>query len=241
MTTCPSCGSETAAGATCVVCGAEPTTATVPALDGDTRRDDDPGRDDRADTPSADGPMDPADDDDVVAAVGVPVMAGAPSAPPDPGGPGAGPPPAPDAGTPHTPHGPPASPMWPATPSPHPDAVVITESSRNWAMIAHLSALVAAGVGGLSVLGPLVVWLVRKDQDRFVRHHAVEALNFNLSVMLYMVLGIALAFTVVGLVVVIPAAIIGFFVWFVTSIVAAVKAQRGEGYRYPLTIRLIRE
>nr|WP_274387843.1 DUF4870 domain-containing protein [Salsipaludibacter albus] len=117
----------------------------------------------------------------------------------------------------------------------------VTESERNWGMVAHLSSLVAAGIGGMGFLGPLIVWLVKKDDSRFVRHHAVEALNFNLSLLLYTLLMVMVGLTIVGLVVAIPAAVIGLVLWFVASIVAAVKAQRGEAYRYPLTIRLVRE
>lgn len=222
MTTCPTCGSETAAGATCVVCGADPTAAATEMTTDDFDVED----------------ADPGTDDEATMTVGVPVGAGVSSGG-DAAHEGAGEAP---------PTGPSAAPVmaataaaWPATPPPHPDAIAVSEASRNWGMIAHLSALVAAGVGGLSFLGPLIVWLVRKDQDRFVAHHAVEALNFNLSLLLYALLAGVLVFTVVGIPLAILMALIGFPVWFIVSIVAAVKAQRGEGYRYPLTIRLIRE
>src|SRR3712207_5449439 len=59
--------------------------------------------------------------------------------------------------------------------------------SRNWAMAAHLSALVAAFVA-LAFLGPLLVYVVRRD-DPFVRAHATEALNFNLSMLIYAIVG----------------------------------------------------
>ncbi|MBY5162529.1 DUF4870 domain-containing protein [Salsipaludibacter albus] len=147
-------------------------------------------------------------------------------------------PPPPDAPAP-----PPSAPTGPGTAlqPPSPDALPVTESERNWGMVAHLSSLVAAGIGGMGFLGPLIVWLVKKDDSRFVRHHAVEALNFNLSLLLYTLLMVMVGLTIVGLVVAIPAAVIGLVLWFVASIVAAVKAQRGEAYRYPLTIRLVRE
>lgn len=119
-------------------------------------------------------------------------------------------------------------------------AIPVTEESRNWALVAHLSGLVSAGLGGLIFLGPLLVWLLKKDDDPFVAHHAAEALNFNLSMTAYSVLAILAGLTIIGLVVAIPAFVVGAVIWFVTSIVAAIRANRGESYRYPLTIRFVR-
>ena len=114
------------------------------------------------------------------------------------------------------------------------------DDSRNWAVAAHLSALLSLVIG-ISFVGPLVIYIAKKD-DPFVRRHAAEALNFNLSVLLYaIVLGIAtfvLIFVVVGLAL-IPVLILGFIAWIVLVCFAAVKAGQGEEYRYPLTIRLV--
>ena len=75
-----------------------------------------------------------------------------------------------------------------------------------------------------------------------MRRHAAEALNFNLSIMLYtVVLAIAtlvLLFVLVGILL-IPLFIVLFAGWIIFSIVAAVAASRGEEYRYPLTIRFV--
>ena len=113
------------------------------------------------------------------------------------------------------------------------------DDSRTWALAAHLSALLSLVIG-LSFIGPLVVYLVKKD-DPFVRRHAAEALNFNLSVLLYaIVLGLVtfvLIFVVVGLAL-IPVLILGFLAWIVLVCLAAAKAGQGQEYRYPLTIRL---
>lgn len=112
--------------------------------------------------------------------------------------------------------------------------------STGWAALAHLSALVALVVGFVFV-GPLIVYLVKKD-DPFVRRHAAEALNFNLSVTIYAVVGsivmILLMFVLVGLLL-IPFAIAAVVAWIVFVIIAGVKASRGEDYRYPLTIRFV--
>ena len=113
------------------------------------------------------------------------------------------------------------------------------DDSRTWALVAHLSAL--ALFIGFPIVGPLVVYVAKKD-DPFVRRHAAEALNFNISVLIYsIVLGIAtfvLIFVVVGLAL-IPVLILGFLAWLGLTILAASKAGQGEEYRYPLTIRFV--
>ena len=115
-----------------------------------------------------------------------------------------------------------------------------SSDARNWAMAAHLSALVAAFVA-LAFLGPLLVYVVRRD-DPFVRAHATEALNFNLSMLLYAVVGGAmlalLIILVVGLLL-LPLVIAAGIAWIVLVVNAAIKASRGEPYRYPLTIRFV--
>lgn len=115
-------------------------------------------------------------------------------------------------------------------------------NARQWAMFAHLSAILASVVGGLSFLGPMLIYLIKKDEHPFIADQAREALNFNLSFLIY-----ALALGIVSLLLLIF--IIGFFLFFlffpmaiaglVLSIVGAVKANNGEAYRYPLTIRMI--
>jgi uncharacterized Tic20 family protein len=115
------------------------------------------------------------------------------------------------------------------------------DDSRNYALAAHLSAPLSLFVG-FPFIGPLVVYLVKKD-DPFVRRHAAEALNFNLSIMLYgVILGIVtviLLFFVVGLLLIPLFAVLG-IVWIVFTCVAATRAGQGEEYRYPLTIRFVR-
>ncbi len=106
---------------------------------------------------------------------------------------------------------------------------------RNWALAAHLSAFAGAWVA-LAFLGPLVVWLVKRDDHPFIATHAREALNFNLSVLLYAVVGFVLIFVFVGFLL-LP--LIG-LMWLVFTIVAAIRASNGQPYRYPLTVRFVR-
>lgn len=150
------------------------------------------------------------------------------------------PPPPPASGEPPPSGGPPA----PQTAGgPHPSGV--PSESRNWAMGAHLSAFVGAWVA-LAFVGPLVIWLIRREQgDAFAEQHAKEALNFNLSMLIYLVVGgivggiLTLVTLGIGLIVLLPVALALLAVWVVCTILAAVKASNGESYRYPVTLRLV--
>jgi hypothetical protein len=105
---------------------------------------------------------------------------------------------------------------------------------RNWAVAAHLSGFVAAYLA-LGFLGPLVVLLAAGNRSPYIRRHAVEALNFNLSVLLYLVVSAILVLVLIG----IPMLLALGLLYLVTTIQGALAASRGEEYRYPLTIRFI--
>ncbi|MBJ7331616.1 MAG: DUF4870 domain-containing protein [Solirubrobacteraceae bacterium] len=114
---------------------------------------------------------------------------------------------------------------------------------KTWAVLAHASALVASFFA-LAFLGPLVVYLIKKDESPVVRAHAVAALNFQLSWLLWgLILGLAtviLLFVLVG-VVLLPVLFIGAVAWFVLVIIASVKAGNGEPpMKYPLTIDFVK-
>lgn len=115
-----------------------------------------------------------------------------------------------------------------------------TSDERTWATISHLSAFAGYVTLAGFVVGPLVVWLVKKDQLPFVNDQGKEALNFNISLAIYALIGVALAATVIGLVIAIPlwaALVIGQIVF---AIVAGINANNGVAYRYPLTLRLVK-
>lgn len=123
-------------------------------------------------------------------------------------------------------------------PGAHPSG--LPSEVRNWAMAAHLSAFLGAFVA-LAVLGPLVVWLIRREVDGFSEEHAREALNFNLTLLLVLVVGIVASILTlgIGLVVVVPVGLIVGLAWIVLTIIATVRASEGSSYRYPLTIRFV--
>ncbi len=132
---------------------------------------------------------------------------------------------------PHTPTG--SSTSWSSY---IPSKPITGDDERNWAMGAHLSSFVALFFFGLSFLGPLTVLLVAGNRSPFVRRHAVEALNFNVSVLLYAVTSIVLMIVLIG----IPLFLGLVALYLVTVIVGAVAAARGEDYRYPLSLRFVK-
>ena len=109
------------------------------------------------------------------------------------------------------------------------------EQERLWAMLAHLLSFVAAYIA-LGFLAPLIVLLVFGPRSAYVRAHAVESLNFNLSWLIYAIVGLVLIFVAIGVVVLIALGI----AYVVLVIIASVRANNGEFFRYPLTIRFIR-
>lgn len=129
------------------------------------------------------------------------------------------------------------------TPPPVPPGVDggVSSEERTWALIAHLSTFTAfiSGIG--FVLGPLVVWLIKRETMPFTAEHAREALNFNITIALVAVaLWIVTIITFgIGLLLTIPAGLALFVAWIVLTIIAAINANNGQPYRYPLTLRLI--
>lgn len=115
---------------------------------------------------------------------------------------------------------------------------------RTWGMLTHISALVAwlVTAGTLSFLGPLVVYVMYKDRSVFVREHATEALNFQLSLYIYTAVGILLSIITLGLglIIVLPVAVLGAIAAIIFMIIGTVAASDGRPFRYPLTIRLVK-
>ena len=108
------------------------------------------------------------------------------------------------------------------------------DQERLWAMLAHLLSFVAAYLF-LGFVAPLIVLLVFGQRSAFVRANAVESLNFNLTWLLYAIIGVVLALLVIGFLILIALGI----AYVVLVIIASVRANNGEFFRYPLTIRFI--
>ena len=140
-------------------------------------------------------------------------------------------PPAPEAPTPSAPASAPG-------PEVRPDGTVDpVKRGHTWGTVCHLSALAGyAGVPLGYVLGPLVVWLCTRDKYAYADDQGKEALNFQLTVLVLTLVCLPLICLCVG--VVLLAALHLFNLIFI--VVAAIKASRGEAFRYPLCIRFLR-
>lgn len=117
----------------------------------------------------------------------------------------------------------------------------VGSEERNWALFGHLSAFSAFITGFGCILGPLIIWLVKRDTMPFAADQAKEALNFNITLLIVGIgLGIFSVVTLgIGLIVALPAFLVLFIGWIILTIVGAVNANNGVLYRYPLTLRLI--
>jgi len=106
---------------------------------------------------------------------------------------------------------------------------------RMWAMFCQLSTLAGYVMPFGNIVGPLVVWMIKKDEYPLVDDQGKEALNFQISITIWMIISLLLCFVLVGIPILIG---LGIFDLIVT-IIAAVQANSGNYYRYPLTIRFI--
>jgi uncharacterized protein len=104
------------------------------------------------------------------------------------------------------------------------------QDEKTWATLVHLSAFVAYIVA-IPLLGPLIIYLVLRDRGPFIRHHAAQAVNFQIIIIIAYLVSLALTFVLIG----IPLLIITAIVAIVFQIQAAMAANRGEWYRYPMT------
>ena len=109
------------------------------------------------------------------------------------------------------------------------------KEERNLGMACHLLALAGLVLPLGNIIGPLIMWLVKREVSAFVNEQGKEALNFNITIAIAGFVSFLLTFVVIG-VLLLPAV---FIFWIVMTIIAAVKSSGGEHYRYPLTLRLI--
>jgi uncharacterized Tic20 family protein len=106
---------------------------------------------------------------------------------------------------------------------------------RMWAMFCHLSGLAGFIFPFGNIIAPLVIWLIKKEEYELVNDQGKEAINFQISMTIYIIASIILIFIVIG----IPLLIILGIFSLIVVIIASIKANEGEKYRYPLTIRFL--
>jgi hypothetical protein len=106
----------------------------------------------------------------------------------------------------------------------------VSQDDKNIALLTHLGGIF------FSFLPALIVWLLKKDQSPFLADQAKEALNFQITVIIGIAIGIVLTVILIGVLIIWGVAIANL----ILCIVAAVKASSGEQYRYPFALRLIK-
>ena len=109
-----------------------------------------------------------------------------------------------------------------------------TPDERNWALGSHIGCLLGAWIA-MAFLVPLLVMLIKGNESGFVRAHAVESLNFQLSMLIYGFAGFLLIFVGIGILVLPVLAVL----WLVFVVTATMRASEGRLYRYPITIRFV--
>ncbi len=130
----------------------------------------------------------------------------------------------------------------PETVQESPGSKEVNKDARMWAMICHLAGLAGLVVPVVGcIVGPLIVWQIKKEESPFVDEQGKEAVNFQISMLIYGLVGsVACLITCVGAVLVPVVLGVVSIVDLVFLLIAAVKANNGEHYRYPLTIRFIK-
>ncbi len=112
----------------------------------------------------------------------------------------------------------------------------LSKDERMWGMLCHLTAFSGYLIPFGSVLGPLIVWMIKKDEMPFVDDQGKESLNFQLTMLIAVIVSIILMFVFIGFL------LLGVLVIFqiIVIIMAGIKANDGVKYRYPYTIRFIK-
>jgi uncharacterized Tic20 family protein len=119
------------------------------------------------------------------------------------------------------------------------DAVYAKETdsdAKTWGMICHLASFAGYLIPFGNIIGPFIVWQLKKDTSEFVNYNGKESVNFQITVTIALIAAIPLILLVIGIFMLIAIPIIEVGL----AIIAAVKASNGDRYRYPLTLRLIK-
>lgn len=126
----------------------------------------------------------------------------------------------------------------------YPAEYEVTSDEKTWGMLAHLSIIIAMFIGGFIPLGPLIVWLIKKDQSPFVAAHALHALAFSIgafALMLFLVFGGFLLMCIgIGIVFFLMLPVLGLVV-LLYSVLAAIRASEGKCFEYPITSSYVRQ
>jgi uncharacterized Tic20 family protein len=104
-----------------------------------------------------------------------------------------------------------------------------------WAMLCHLSSLAGFVIPFGNIIGPLAIWLIKKDEYPLVNDQGKESLNFQISITIYLIAAAILVIILIGL----PILIILALADLVLVVLASIRANEGEKFRYPFAIKFI--
>ncbi len=110
------------------------------------------------------------------------------------------------------------------------------ENERLLALIMHLSMIAGFFVPFTNIIIPLVIWLLKKDESQYIDVHGKEVVNFQISLLIYLMISGVLTIVLIGII-----GLVGFSIFgLIVAIMGGIKAYNGEYYQYPLCIRLIK-
>lgn len=120
--------------------------------------------------------------------------------------------------------------------TPTPPSQLSESDARLWATFAHLGIVAGLIIPLATVLVPLIIWLVFKEKSAFVDRHGRAALNFQLTMLIAFAIAGILTVVYIGFLLLVVLGVLNL----VFSIIAAVAANKGEGYKYPLSLELVK-
>jgi hypothetical protein len=112
----------------------------------------------------------------------------------------------------------------------------VQQEEKTFGMLTHLLSLAGMMVPLGNIIGPLIIWLVKKDASKFVDEHGRESVNFQITMTIALFVSLILCFILIGFLL-LPAVVI---YWIILVIQASLKANEGQPFRYPLTWRVIK-
>ncbi len=112
----------------------------------------------------------------------------------------------------------------------------LSSEEKTFGMLAHLAALAGFIIPFGNLIGPLVIWLIKKDQSEWVDMQGKESLNFQISITIYAIIAGILTIIIIGLVLLIAVGVFSL----VMIIIATIKVNNLEDFQYPLTIRILK-
>ena len=118
----------------------------------------------------------------------------------------------------------------------HLNQPISEDEERKWAMFAHIGTFASMFVPLGNIIAPIVIWQIKKNDSPFVVEQAKESLNFQITLMIYALISFPLVFIIIGFFLIFGLVIFSL----IFIIIAGVKANEGEHYRYPITIRMVK-